>query len=297
MIQMIFPMTRHEVNMKHDIYKEITDRIIHELESGNIPWHCSWRPEAWRHRNMISGRPYRGINAILLNNLPYETPFWLTMRQLTALGGSLKQDASGINVIFWNLVEKKDATEIPVLRFYRIYNLEDTVGIPFSKIPQLPSKESLAFNPIEAAEEILAGYDGPTIIHKGDSACYNPGLDQIRMPMRHTFENEEEYYSTLFHELTHSTGHKSRLNRPGMDHIKFGSETYSKEELIAEMGAAFLCAHSGIENATIQNSGAYIRGWLECLKNDKKLVVQAAQKAQKAVDFILKPAQIQEEAA
>ena len=283
--------------MRQDIYQEITDRIIHELESGNIPWHCSWRPEAWRHRNMITGRPYRGINAILLNILPYDSPFWLTMRQLKALGGELKPGASGTNVVFWKLVEKKDLTEIPVLRFYRIYNLETIIGIPASKIPALPPKSTFAFNPIEAAEEILAGYDGPKVIHQGDSACYSPSLDQIRMPKRHCFENEEEYYSTLFHEETHSTGHKSRLNRPGMDNIQFGSETYSKEELIAEMGAAFLCAYSGIENATIQNSGAYIRGWLERLKNDKKLVIQAAQKAQKAVDFILKPAQIQEEAA
>ena len=117
------------------------------------------------------------------------------------------------------------------------------------------------------------------------------------MPNRIPFENEEEYYSTLFHEATHSTGHKSRLNRPGMEHISFGSEVYSKEELIAEMGAAFLCTQTGIEHATIKNSAAYIQNWLEHLRNDKKLVLQAAQKAQKAVDYILKPVQTQEKAA
>lgn len=117
------------------------------------------------------------------------------------------------------------------------------------------------------------------------------------MPNRVQFENEEEYYSTLFHEATHSTGHKSRLNRPGMEHISFGSEIYSKEELIAEMGAAFLCTQTGIEHATIKNSAAYIQNWLEHLRNDKKLVLQAAQKAQKAVDYILKPVQTQEKAA
>lgn len=280
-----------------DIYQEITDRIVKELETGCIPWHCSWRPEAWRHRNMVSGKPYRGINSILLNNLPYDSPFWMTPRQLYKLGGELKPDASGAEVVFWTLFERDDKTKFPMLRFYRIFNLEDTVGVPFTKIPYLPPRSEIAFSPIDTAEDILAGYNGPEIIHGGESACYSPLLDRIRMPKRHTFDNEEEYYSTLFHEETHSTGHRSRLNRPGMENIKFGSETYSKEELIAEMGAAFLCAYSGIENTTIQNSGAYIRGWLERLKNDKKLVVQAAQKAQKAVDYILKSAKTQEQAA
>ena len=125
-----------------DIYREITDRIIRELETGNIPWHCSWRPDAWKHRNMISGRPYCGINAILLNNLPYESPFWVTMRQLLSLGGKLKPETAGTDVVFWKIFEKADRRKVPVLRFYRIYNLEDTVGIPASKIPQLPSKTS-----------------------------------------------------------------------------------------------------------------------------------------------------------
>ena len=284
--------------MRNDIYQEITDRIIAELNTGCIPWHCPWRPEAWRHRNMISGKAYRGINAILLNCLPYDSPFWMTARQLRKLGGELKTDVSGTNVVFWTLFEKDVTTRIPVLRYYRIYNLEDTCGISESKVPYLPNRGEIEFNPIDAAEEIIGGYmDGPEIIHEGEQACYSPSLDRIRMPKRHTFDNEEEYYSTLFHEMSHSTGHKSRLNRPGMEEIRFGSETYSKEELIAEMGAAFLCAYSGIENTTIQNSGAYIRGWLERLKSDKKMVVQAAQKAQKAVDYILKPAQIQEIAA
>lgn len=281
-----------------DIYQEITDRIIAELERGVIPWHCSWRPEAWRHRNMISGRHYRGINAILLNGLPFDSPFWLTPRQLKQLGGTLKEEARGTNVVFWTLFEKDATTKVPVLRYYRIFNLEETEGVPQEKVPELPNRNSLEFNPIDAAEDILAGYvDGPPIKHGGDSACYIPSRDEIHMPKRIHFENEEEYYSTLFHEQTHSTGHKSRLNRPGMENIRFGSETYSKEELIAEMGAAFLCAYSGIENTTIKNSGAYIQNWLDHLKSDKKLVVQAAQKAQKAADYILKPAHTMEQAA
>ena len=281
-----------------DIYQEITNRIIAELENGNIPWHCSWSPTQWRCRNLVSDRAYRGINAILLSNLPYESPFYLTLRQLRKLGGELRPNVSATEVVFWMLFEKDETTRIPLLRFYQIYNLEQTRGIPEKYIPYLPPKYKLEFNPIETAEEIIAGYiDGPEVIHGGDDACYSPLPDRIRMPNRSAFKSEEEYYSTLFHEQTHSTGHNSRLNRPGMDRVEFGSDTYSKEELIAEMGAAFLCAYSGIENTTIRNSGAYIRSWLERLRADKKLVVQAAQKAQKAADYILKVGQVQEKAA
>lgn len=283
-----------------DIYQEITDRIIAELENGNIPWHCPWRPPEWRHRNMISGKPYRGINTILLNSSPFDSPFWLTSRQIGKLKGNLKPDATSTLVVFWKFFEDARNVNriIPMLREYRIYNLEQTYGIPAKHIPMLPPRQMLEFNPIENAEEILAGYsDGPPVIHEGDCACYSPSLDRIKMPSRSKFDSEEEYYSTLFHEEIHSTGHKFRLKRFESGSSTFGSETYSKEELIAEMGAAFLCAYSGIENTTIRNSGAYIRSWLERLKSDKKLVIQAAQKAQKAADFILKPVHTQEQAA
>lgn len=281
-----------------DIYQQITDRIIAELEKGKIPWHCPWRPIEWRHRNLVSKKPYRGINAILLCMTPYESPFWLSMRQIRQLGGTLKPDETGTCVVFWTLYEKDCDNKFPVLRYYTIYNIEQVGGIPAKHIPFLPPKQSIGFNPIESAEEIIEEYeDCPPIIHEGNSACYSPSRDRIKMPPRIQFENEEEYYSTLFHEIVHSTGHKSRLSRPGMKNIEFGSETYSKEELIAEMGAAFLCAYSGIEQATIHNSTAYIQNWLEHLKNDKKLVIQAAQKAQKAVDYIYNPAKNLEAAA
>ena len=281
-----------------DTYKEVTRRIIAELEKGVIPWHCPWRPYEWRHRNLISGKPYRGINQILLCMMPYESPFWLTPRQLHKLGGEVKPEEKGCGVVFWTLFEKVPGTKIPVLRFYTVYNIEQTIGIPSKYIPNLPPKNLIEFDPISNAEEVIAAYsDCPEIIHGGNRACYSPGSDLIMMPERVQFESEEEYYSTLFHEMTHSTGHSSRLKRPGMENIRFGSETYSKEELIAEFGAAFLCTHSGIAHATIKNSGAYIQSWLEKLKNDKKLVVQAAHKAQKAVDYMMKNTQTQENAA
>jgi antirestriction protein ArdC len=281
-----------------DIYKEVTRRIIAELEKGNIPWHCPWRPKDWHNRNLISGKPYRGINQILLCMMPYDSPFWMTLRQLKKLGGELKPDEKGTCVVFWTLFEKDSDTKIPVLRFYRVYNLEQTMGIPAKYIPVLPAKNQVVFDPISNAEEIISGYqDGPCIRHGGNQACYSPSLDLIRMPERIQFDKEEEYYSTLFHEMAHSTGHQSRLNRPGLKNINFGSENYSKEELIAEFGAAFLCAQTGIAHATIQNSGAYIKNWLEKLRNDKKLAIQAAHKAQKAVDYIMKNQQMEEKAA
>lgn len=283
-----------------DIYQEITNRIIAELENGQIPWHCPWRPPEWRHRNMISGKPYRGINAVLLGCSTFDSPFWLTPRQIAKLKGEIKPEEQSTFVVFWKFFEdeRNPARTIPMLREYRIYNLEQTYGIPAKYIPKLPPRQMLEFQPIENAEEILAGYfNGPPVIHGGDCASYSPAFDRIQMPSRTNFESEEEYYSTLFHEEIHSTGHKSRLKRFESGSASFGSETYSKEELIAEMGAAFLCAYSGIENTTIKNSGAYVRSWLERLKSDKKLVVQAAQKAQKAADYILKPVHSQEQAA
>ena len=281
-----------------DIYKEVTERIIAELEKGNIPWHCPWRPKDRQNRNLISGKPYRGINQILLGMMPYESPFWLTSRQLRKLGGELKTDEKGTFVVFWTLFEKNSDTKIPVLRFYRIYNLEQTLGIPAKYIPVQTAKKPYVFDPIGKAEEIIAAYqDRPIIRHGGNQACYSPALDLIRMPERIQFDKEEEYYSTLFHELTHSTGHPARLNRPGLKNISFRSENYSKEELIAEFGAAFLCAHTGIAHATIKNSGAYIKNWLEKLKNDKKLVIQAANSAQKAIDYIMQNHQTEEKAA
>ena len=201
-------------------------------------------------------------------------------------------------MVFWTIFEKDCDTHIPVLRFYTVFNLEQTMGIPAKYIPVLTPENQIVFDPIGNAEEIIANYqNGPIIQHGGNRACYSPSLDRIMMPERIQFEKEEEYYSTLFHEMTHSTGHWSRLDRPGMENIRFGSENYSKEELIAEFGAAFLCAQTGIAHATIQNSGAYIKNWLEKLRNDKKLAIQAAHKAQKAVDFIMEKHQMEEKAA
>ena len=148
-----------------DTYKEVTRRIIAELEKGVIPWHCPWRPCEWRHRNLVSGKAYRGINQILHCIMPYESPFWLTPRQLHKLGGELKPEEKGCGVVFWTLFEKAPGTKVPVLRFYTVYNVEQTLGIPQKYIPNLPPKNLIEFDPISNAEEVIAAYsDCPEIM-------------------------------------------------------------------------------------------------------------------------------------
>jgi antirestriction protein ArdC len=194
-------------------------------------------------------------------------------------------------VVFWKLLEKpaanstaeNDTDYIPMLRYYRVFNLDQVTGI------DKPAGELPAFEPIAEAEAIAGKYQAQiAVTHSGTRAYYQPSTDSINMPERQTFDGAAEYYSTLFHEFTHSTGHASRLNRPGITETHyFGDEIYSKEELVAEMGAAMLCGVVGIENRTIKNSASYIQSWLSKLRDDKKLVIHAAAAAQKASDFIL----------
>ncbi len=278
-----------------DIYQDITNRIIAELEQGTIPWHCPWRPEEWRHRNLISKKPYRGINVILLSTMPYESPFWLTAKQLQKLGGSLLPHAEPTGIVFWRyfcIDEFKDdqlkSRGIPFLREYLVYNVEQTIGIPSKYIPTLRPRNEIEFQPIENAERIIANFaDSPPVLHGGDAAYYSPLEDYIQLPYRSKFDSEDTYYSVRFHESCHATGHPKRLDRPSFMASDFGSSDYSKEELVAEIGAAFLCAQSGIANGTIKNSSAYIANWLGRLKNDKKLIIQASAAAEKAVNYIL----------
>ncbi len=204
-------------------------------------------------------------------------------------------------VVFWKLLEKpaenptpeNETDYIPMLRYYRVFNLDQVTCI------KKPKAENLSeFKPIKEAEEAASKYQKQIeVMHGGPRAYYQPANDSIRMPEKESFDGPEEYYSTLFHEFTHSTGHKSRLNRPGITETHFfGDEIYSKEELIAEMGAAMLSGVVGIENKTIKNSASYIQSWLGKLRDDKKLVVHAAAAAQKAADFILgKAAKVAEE--
>lgn len=272
----------------NDVYQIVTDKVIEALEKGAAPWRKPWNARQSAPANFVTKKAYRGMNAFLMQLTPFSCPFWVSYKQAQSLGGTVKKGEKGSIVVFWNWVERKNETtgkdeKIPFLRYYTVFNLEQCEGIEWEK-PELPGD----FNPIDEAEKVAAGFENsPRLRHSGASANYQPALDLVTMPEQGTFDTAQNYYATLFHELGHATGHESRLNRAGITEFdRFGSERYAKEELVAEMTSAFLCAEAGIEN-TLEQTAAYIQGWLRALRNDRKLVVTAAGAAQKAADLII----------
>jgi antirestriction protein ArdC len=235
--------------MTSKVYEIVTDKIIAALESGTPAWRKPWT--AGIPRNAITNRPYSGINALLLGMTEYTDPRWLTFKQCSAKGGKVRKGEKSTLVIFWKqntITQETDTGEItekqvPLLRYYLVFNAEQCDGL------DLPALETRKLDMVAEAEAIVANMPNPpSISHDGgDRAYYTPARDSIHLPARSSFTSTGELYSTLFHELTHSTGHQSRLNRQTLTEVvPFGSETYSKEELVAEFGAAFLCAHAGI---------------------------------------------------
>lgn len=283
--------------MKTDTYQVVTDRIVHLLENGVVPWQRPWTvPNA--PKNLISHKEYRGINVFLLNSMMFGSPYFLTFKQAQQLGGNVKRGEKASPVVFWKWLEVADAAapngikRVPFLRYYSVFNLSQCEKIPVIKIPVVDLNRN-AGNPIEEAEQVAIKMPHKPMIHEGgDRACYRPSVDRVDIPRPEAFRSRDDFYSVLFHELTHSTGHESRLNRKGVSGSEgewsaFGSTPYAKEELVAEMGSAFLCGHAGIVQRTIENSASYIQSWLQRMKDDAKLVVQAAAQAQRASDFIL----------
>ena len=277
---------------KFDIYEMVTNLIVKRLESGVVPWQMPWKTGGAIPRNLVTKKPYRGFNFWYLLSFGFERPYFLTFHQAKELGGAVKKGAKSHLVVFWKLfdVQQKDGSmeQVPMLRYYRIFHVDDITGIPQNKIPSDKAHDH-DFNPITACDEMVERWkDSPEIKFGFHQAAYFPLRDEVHMPDPNTFFEDEKYYSTLFHELVHSTGHRKRLDRHSKfpDH-KFGSRDYSQEELIAEMGAAYLCGITGIENKTIDNSASYIHSWLSKLKSDNKFIIQAASHAQRAVDYIL----------
>ncbi len=277
-----------------DVYQIITDRIVQQLENGVVPWHKPWKAGAhgWP-KNLVSKRDYRGVNVFLLSCTDYELPYWVSYKQAKQLGGHVCKGQKSTLVLFWKWYDKEDsesgkAVKIPVLRYYNVFNVAQCDGLD-ERIPQVDAVADNEFTPIEACERIVAGMpQSPDINHGSAGAFYRSSDDTVSMPFQERFETPEHYYSTLFHELVHSTGHDGRLKRNGIiESHRFGSGSYTREELVAEMGAAFLCGHADTVDATIDDSASYIDGWLKRLKDDKRLVVHAAANAQKAADFIL----------
>src|SRR5262245_50938590 len=282
--------------MKDSVYQVITDRVMALREQGTVPWQKPWSGQEQAPRNLVSRKAYRGVNVFLLHALGYESPFWLSFKQAQELGGHVRKGEKSCPVVFWKWLDvegKQDeqgkAKRVPLLRYYSVFNVAQCDGITAPAIDGTRREH----NPIEAAEQIVASMPKrPTIQHKWQLAFYSPDGDYVGMPEPELFNTHEDYYSVLFHELTHATGHESRLNRKGASGSDglwsaFGSTPYAREELVAEMGAAFLCGHAGIVERTIENSAAYVSSWLERLRNDVRLVVTAAAQAQKAADLIL----------
>jgi antirestriction protein ArdC len=239
------------------------------------------------------------VNVWLLGSQDFSSPYWLTFKQAKQLGGSVRKGERGTPCILWKWINRSDENaetgdtetkQIPLIRYYSVFNVEQCDGISHARL-EAKQDEPEPFNPIESAERIVASYPKPpSISEDGRSAAYyRPATDSIHTPKREAFDSEENYYLTLFHEAVHSTGHESRLARPGVSNpIRFGGHDYTQEELVAEMGAAFLAAEAGIDaEGLMDNSAAYVASWLKALRNDKKLVVFAGAQAQKAVDHIL----------
>lgn len=283
--------------MALDIYQAVTDRIIELLEQGTVAWRqpIVGAESGQSPTNLESKRLYRGINVFLLAVTAwvegYGSPYWLTFRQAAARGGHVKKGEKSTLVVFWKQYATKDResgepVNIPVLRHYRVFNTEQCEGI---EVPEVSDPDPEPFVPMEEAARIVDGYqNGPRIEHTGSRAFYRPSIDTVRIAEPGRFVDPESYYVTLFHELAHSTGHTSRLDRGfTTDPKPFGSPDYSKEELVAEMGAAFLAAAAGISPGTIEQSAAYIDGWKRALGGDKKLVVHAAGAGQRAAEWVL----------
>lgn len=279
--------------MNKKICALITDRLIEEMEKGLIPWDKPWTGVgAVSH---TTGKPYSLLNQLILGCAGE----WVTMNQIKAEKGHLKKGSKGRPVVFWKQVttsltdENGEPVEkiVPMLRYYTVFNVEDCENIKIKYPPELQKHA----NPVSEAEDIITAYverEGVKLIRDNlsDEAFYSPSRDAIVIPKIEQFPNEALYYSTAFHEMAHSTGHKTRLDRfaCGSGAAAFGSDDYSKEELVAELGAANLVAHVGIETrVSFRNSAAYLQGWMQVLKNDPTMIVSAAGKAEKAVNYIL----------
>lgn len=277
--------------MSAKVYQLVTDRIIEELERGVCPWRKPWTGGRAGAYNRVSRKPYSIINQMLLKH-PGE---YATFKQWQALGGKIRKGEKSEFVVFWKMIEtetvKADGTTekktIPMLRYFNVFHVSQVDGVkplekPFAEV-----------EPIEAADKIIVDYvsrERLTFVETiTDEAFYSPSRDLVQVPCKEQYTAINEYYSTTFHELTHSTGYAKRLNRltTGIK-AAFGGEDYSKEELTAEIGTASLLNHLGIETPdTFQNSAAYVQSWLKALRGDARMIVAAASRAEKAVDYIL----------
>ena len=274
-----------------NIYEEITNRIVKQLEDGVVPWHKPWSGVANGAYNRVSKKPYSLLNQMLLKH----DGEYATYKQWSDLGGTVRKGEKSEIVVFWKIFQteeivngKVEKKTIPLLKYISVFHVSQVDGIEPKNINPVEHK------PVEEAEKIKNDYvSRENIVIKElvtDNAFYSPMMDYIQVPCKEQFKDVMEFYSTLFHEMVHSTGHRDRLGRLDCNAklASFGSEEYSKEELIAEIGSAFLMNHIGIETSkTFKNSAAYIQSWLKVLRNDNRFIVSASSRAEKAMKYIL----------
>lgn len=287
---------------KSELQDHITSLIVAELEKGTVPWHKGWRTAGLLPSNLISGKAYRGINALVLSivGANYSSPYWLTYKQAQQLGGSVKLGEKGTHITYYSKVIKKDKdTEdilgsFGLLKGYVVFNADQCEGI------QVPVSAELNEEPVEilpALESIKSGWNCPPIYYREvTTPFYSPTEDSITLPTLEQFESAQEHAYTLAHEIIHSTGHQSRCDRWSKAEDKasqFGCKSYAREELVAEIGACMVLTMAGIE-IDIKNSGAYIKSWLKALNDDSTLIFKAAAKASSATSYIL--GEVKEEA-
>jgi antirestriction protein ArdC len=270
-----------------NIYEEITQSIITELENGCAPWVKPWNAPSGADKNVISQKPYRGINRLLLAMLSgikgYSVPVWATYKQWDSLGGQVRKGEKAAKIIYWNQAQsvnpEGEQKSYAFAKAYFVFNVSQVDNIDI-----VPSADTVSdHQKIDNCEKTISA-TGAKIVHGGDTACFIPSVDLIKMPELGTFSSPEHYYATAFHELTHWTSEKSRCDRD-LSKGRFGNADYAFEELVAELGAAFMCQNHGIKG-DLRHAG-YIQSWLKCLKNDSKAIFKASGLAQAATDYLM----------
>jgi len=273
--------------MSNTVYQDVTNSIIEQLEKGAIPWVKPWKADSSADKNLLSQKPYQGINRLILGLSgmvnSYSVPVWASYKQWESIGGNVRKGEKGTRIVFFSKVSKENKTtgdteSYSVLKAYWVFNASQIDGIDI--VPAETVEKP--FTSIELAETRIVK-TGAALSHGGDAAFYAPSVDRIQLPNKGTFNSEANYYATAFHELVHWTGAKHRLDR-NLDKGRFGNPAYAFEELVAEMGAAFLCQDYGIQGE-LRHAG-YIQSWLKALRDDSKAVFKAAALAQKAADYL-----------
>lgn len=284
-----------------NLYEQITARIVEHLDKGVVPWKSPYFSKTGLPKNFVSQKEYRGINVLLLASQRFISPFFMTFLQAKELGGSVRKGERGHLVVKYGTYSKgceemegESPAKRGYLKAYTVFHSSQIDGIDFPPPELLP--ELSVTEKTDRARAIVEGMPKRPPIHEGSAIpCYRPGSDSVHMPEKCYFVGEEAYYSTVFHELAHSTGHSKRLARKSLlqnTGINSTGDTarkiYAEEELVAEMAASFLNAEAGILEDEIENSAAYIKGWSEAFrrKDAQSWVVRAASEGQKAADFI-----------